>query len=211
MLVGAMPAATSQLIVDKTFVLRHLDRGYGPEVLTRRSHHPRRYDSRLVIDRTHMATLTAQVMQKTLLADQLRRHTEAMKKELVELNSPEGMVCRELAHCSRLHSPRSFHGSKGQIGKMSDTERKEVIAAAKRAGDLEAKLVRSCVSLLIWWSILSEFVNLDSLPLVSFVSGGPQRTGWTGNRPQPEAAESSRFRAAQSSREVRRSSRRGEL
>lgn len=33
MLQGAMPAATSQLIVDKPFVLRHLARGHGPEVL----------------------------------------------------------------------------------------------------------------------------------------------------------------------------------
>ena len=61
MLVGAMPAATSQLIVYKPFVLRHLNRGYGPEV-----------------------------MQKTLLADQLRRQTEAMTKEVAELSSPEG-------------------------------------------------------------------------------------------------------------------------
>ena len=33
MLVGAMPAAASQLTIDKPFVLRHLARGYGPEVL----------------------------------------------------------------------------------------------------------------------------------------------------------------------------------
>ena len=53
MLIGEMPAATSQLVVDKPFVLRHLNRGYGPEVL-----------------------------QKTLLADQLRRETEALEREL---------------------------------------------------------------------------------------------------------------------------------
>lgn len=34
MLTGVMPAATSQLVVDRPFVLRHLSRGHGPEVLT---------------------------------------------------------------------------------------------------------------------------------------------------------------------------------
>ena len=52
-LTGEMPAATSQLKVNRTFVLRHLNRGYGPEVL-----------------------------KKTLLADQLRRQTDALKSEL---------------------------------------------------------------------------------------------------------------------------------
>mmetsp|Transcript_38853 Transcript_38853/g.89223 ORF Transcript_38853/g.89223 Transcript_38853/m.89223 type:complete len:715 (-) Transcript_38853:368-2512(-) len=98
MLVGAMPAATSQLIVDKPFVLRHLARGYGPEV-----------------------------MEKTLLADQLRRQTEAMKKEIEELTSTEG-----------------------EVGKLSATEREELIAAAKRAGDLETRLAgRSAVDGLV--------------------------------------------------------------
>jgi superfamily II RNA helicase len=53
MLVGAMPAATSQLSVNRPFVLRHLARGYGPEVLN-----------------------------KTLLADQLRRQTELLQAEM---------------------------------------------------------------------------------------------------------------------------------
>ena len=53
MLVGDMPAATSQLTVDRPFVLRHLNRGYGPEVL-----------------------------KKTLAHDQLRRQTEALEQEL---------------------------------------------------------------------------------------------------------------------------------
>ena len=35
MLTGRMPAAKSQLHVNRSFVLRHLSRGYGPEVLTR--------------------------------------------------------------------------------------------------------------------------------------------------------------------------------
>ena len=52
-LVGAMPAATSQLSVNRPFVLRHLARGYGPEVLN-----------------------------KTLLADQLRRQTELLQSEM---------------------------------------------------------------------------------------------------------------------------------
>ena len=33
MLTGKMPSATSQLVVDKPFILRHLARGHGPEVL----------------------------------------------------------------------------------------------------------------------------------------------------------------------------------
>mmetsp|Transcript_64461 Transcript_64461/g.171886 ORF Transcript_64461/g.171886 Transcript_64461/m.171886 type:complete len:483 (+) Transcript_64461:1224-2672(+) len=61
MLVGAMPAATSKLVVDKPFVLRHLNRGYGPEV-----------------------------MAKTLLADQLGREKEAMVKEVASLLSTDG-------------------------------------------------------------------------------------------------------------------------
>ena len=32
-LLGDVPAATSRLTVDRPFVLRHLNRGYGPEVL----------------------------------------------------------------------------------------------------------------------------------------------------------------------------------
>ena len=53
MLLGEMPAATSQLTIDRPFVLRHLNRGYGPEVL-----------------------------KKTLLADQQRRQIEALQREL---------------------------------------------------------------------------------------------------------------------------------
>ena len=33
MMTGAMPAASSQLVVDKPFVLRHLARGHGAEVM----------------------------------------------------------------------------------------------------------------------------------------------------------------------------------
>lgn len=53
MMTGAMPAATSQLEVNTPFVLRHLARGHGPEV-----------------------------MQQTLLADQLKRNREFMQVEL---------------------------------------------------------------------------------------------------------------------------------
>ena len=38
-LVGAMEAARSQLVVDRPFVLRHLSRGYGPEVLLKTLKH----------------------------------------------------------------------------------------------------------------------------------------------------------------------------
>jgi hypothetical protein len=48
-----MPAATSQLVIDRPFVLRHLNRGFGPEVL-----------------------------QKTLKSDQLRRQNEQLQREL---------------------------------------------------------------------------------------------------------------------------------
>lgn len=53
MMTGAMPAATSQLVVNTPFVLRHLARGHGPEV-----------------------------MQQTLLADQLKRDREFMQSQL---------------------------------------------------------------------------------------------------------------------------------
>jgi len=53
MLVGTMPAAESQLIIDRPFVLRHLRQGYGPEVLAR-----------------------------TLAHDQARRQVEALSEEL---------------------------------------------------------------------------------------------------------------------------------
>eukprot|EP00928_Gymnodinium_smaydae_P032426 TRINITY_DN23487_c0_g1_i1.p1 TRINITY_DN23487_c0_g1~~TRINITY_DN23487_c0_g1_i1.p1 ORF type:complete len:619 (-),score=161.87 TRINITY_DN23487_c0_g1_i1:115-1971(-) len=53
MCTGSVAAATSKLQVDRTFVLRHLARGYGPEVLG-----------------------------KTLRADELRRSTERMEREL---------------------------------------------------------------------------------------------------------------------------------
>jgi hypothetical protein len=33
MLTGSMPAAESQLVVDRSFVLRHLGKGFGAEVL----------------------------------------------------------------------------------------------------------------------------------------------------------------------------------
>jgi len=53
MMTGRMPAASSQLVVDKGFVLRHLARGHGSEVLA-----------------------------QTLMADELKRDREAMEEEL---------------------------------------------------------------------------------------------------------------------------------
>ena len=53
MLSGAMPAAESQLLIDPPFVLRHINQGYGSEVLL-----------------------------KTLLADQQQRQIEHLQEEL---------------------------------------------------------------------------------------------------------------------------------
>lgn len=63
MMTGAMPAATSQLEVNTPFVLRHLARGHGPEV-----------------------------MQQTLLADQLKRNREFMQVELEAQMAASGGV-----------------------------------------------------------------------------------------------------------------------
>jgi len=52
MLTGALPMAESQLVIDRSFVLRHLGKGFGAEVL-----------------------------DTTLLADQLRRQCDAIRKK----------------------------------------------------------------------------------------------------------------------------------
>ncbi len=58
MMTGAMPAASSQLVVDKAFVLRHLARGHGREV-----------------------------MGTTLMADELDRDKRAMLNDLSEIDN----------------------------------------------------------------------------------------------------------------------------
>jgi superfamily II RNA helicase len=60
MVTGTMPSAKSQLTVDKTFVLRHLARGHGKEV-----------------------------MDLTLLADEFKRRNELNEKRLKELSDKE--------------------------------------------------------------------------------------------------------------------------
>ena len=83
-------------VVDRPFVLRHINQGYGPEV-----------------------------MEKTLLADQLQRQTAAMAREVEELTSG---------------------GGDGAGGGPSD----ELLKAARRAGELEDKLAgRSAVGGLV--------------------------------------------------------------
>ena len=52
---GALPAAESQLIIDRSFVLRHLGKGFGAEVLN-----------------------------STLLADQLERQSAAIREKVGE-------------------------------------------------------------------------------------------------------------------------------
>eukprot|EP00966_Prymnesium_polylepis_P228567 5290010-Prymnesium_polylepis.1 len=80
MLVGAMPAATSKLVVDKPFVLRHLNRGYGPEVMIAALtwHTPCSLWHTPFVLRHLNRGYGAEVMAKTLLADQLGREKEAM-------------------------------------------------------------------------------------------------------------------------------------
>uniref|UniRef100_A0A7S0LTH6 ATP-dependent RNA helicase Ski2/MTR4 C-terminal domain-containing protein n=1 Tax=Coccolithus braarudii TaxID=221442 RepID=A0A7S0LTH6_9EUKA len=84
MLVGKMPTASSQLSVDRPFVLRHLNRGYGPDVL-----------------------------EKTLLQDQLRRRSDALSKE-IDLSAAQ---------------------AEAQGGSSA-----EILAAAQRYAELEAKV-----------------------------------------------------------------------
>jgi len=124
MLVGEMQAATSQLTVDRPFVLRHLNRGYGPEVL-----------------------------KKTLLADQLRRQCEALQRELDDAATVPGGGGPELVEAARKYakvearlSGESFGGKDVMIGlnpKQQKAAQAELKALRDKHGDVLLTLKES--------------------------------------------------------------------
>ena len=96
MLTGALPAAESQLIVDRSFVLRHLGKGFGAEVL-----------------------------DTTLLADQLRRQADAICDKAAREAAPplpEGAAPR-IERFMELDA--SIKGSDNQFIRLSAKQQKE--------------------------------------------------------------------------------------
>jgi len=96
MLTGALPAAESQLVVDRSFVLRHLGKGFGAEVL-----------------------------DTTLLADQLRRQADAIKQKASSSNVPplpEG-VTSAIERYNSLHA--SLTGTENQFMRLSAKQQKD--------------------------------------------------------------------------------------
>ena len=96
MLTGALPAAESQLIVDRSFVLRHLGKGFGAEVL-----------------------------DTTLLADQLRRQADAICDKAAREAAPplpEGAAPRIERY---MELDASVKGSDNQFIRLSAKQQKE--------------------------------------------------------------------------------------
>ena len=108
MLVGSMPAASSQLAIDRPFVLRHINKGYGP-----------------------------QVMQKTLLADELRRRTQAITTELKETASESAAAdSAKLVAAARLYRDLSDRLE----GKSDEFRGMGIVLNSKERKKIEAEL-----------------------------------------------------------------------
>ena len=104
MLTGALPAAESQLTIDRSFVLRHLGKGFGSEVL-----------------------------ETTLLADQLRRQRDGMLKMAKEAAVPAlgEEVKRAIVRYNELEA--SVKGTENQFIRLAP---KQLKAAEKEMSDI---------------------------------------------------------------------------
>ena len=114
MLTGEMPAATSRLEVNKPFVLRHLARGYGVEVLS-----------------------------KTLLADQLRRETEQMKAAAAQAGGGGGGPSPELAAAVKRYGELEVRACGGGGISLNPKQQKAVNAELRALRDAHGEAIVS--------------------------------------------------------------------
>jgi len=108
MLSGALPAAESQLVIDRSFVLRHLGKGFGVEVL-----------------------------DQTLLADQLKRMSDAIKEQSDGAEKMEALpedAAADFARYSELDA--SIKGTDNAFIRLSAKQHKE---AQKEMRQIEDK------------------------------------------------------------------------